>query len=86
MPKGDNTGALVVGGTALAGLGLWLLLRRPRPKFSVGQRVALIINPTITGTVTRSFFVKSTGWQYGLFLDATGTEQCCFAESILMAI
>jgi hypothetical protein len=77
MANGRRIDPLPVFGLALIGgaAAWWLLTRKPSPKFVVGQKVALILNPAETGTVQGLIFGVSgvRQWFYQVLFDSTGT-------------
>ncbi len=90
MPNGRSSPAAVLGVSLITGATFWwFVIRKPAPKFAVGQRVALAANPTETGTVepgTTWGIGHIRAWYYHILFDSTGTVSGLLEERFLVAI
>lgn len=92
MPNGRSIDPIpILGAAIIGGAVAWLIFRKrpvPEPKFSVGQRVALVSNTLFTATVLSLTFGVSGvhAWFYLIDWDEPGLSNSLIEERFLVAI
>lgn len=92
MPNGRPIDPVpLLGAAIIGGAVAWFIFRKkpiPRPKFSIGQRVALVANQSETGTITDLRFGIGgvQAWSYLVVFDSIGGTGSLLEERFLIAI
>ena len=87
MPEGRPIDPIPILGAAMIGGGIaWILLKRRKTKFIVGQRVALVFQPQTEGTVIQVQPLGSDGVQTYVVQFDNIAGPSIVAEADLIAI